>query len=172
MKKFVIGSFAVIGGLIAIVIAALFTGFKVQKDEEGFSKVDLFWGAIKVDEKTQRVRIFGDFVDVDGMNKKVKVADIVDVDGEKEFVNIDNGTILVDGKLNVVKIKKDLVSKVEEDKIFIRNDFNSAKLGVIVALGKESEGIFIRGKKTGEDEKYIHVQSDDQNIKIDVKVEM
>jgi len=172
MKKLIIAGFAFVGIILFTIIAALFTGFSVQKDSEGYSKVSLFWGAIKVDERDKRVRIFGDFVDVDGLNNKVKVSDIVDVDGGAQIVNIDNGTIIVDGKENLVKIKKELVSKVEENKIFIRNHFNSSKLGALVALGKDQDEIYMEGNKIGEDETYIHVQTKDKEITVDIKVEM
>ncbi len=169
------GSFLSTVGIIALVVIVLlgvvtYTSFSYDKDENGKTNLSLFWGAIKINEKDQKVNILGDLVAVDGKNNSVKVGDIVKVDGDSEMVNVDNGKILVDGKANLIKVKKDLVLEVNEDHVVIENNFDSKIISLVSALKKkEDKKLKVEGKKVGEDEVYIHLESKD-GTKVEVNI--
>ncbi|WP_412470296.1 MULTISPECIES: hypothetical protein [unclassified Halobacteriovorax] len=165
-------------GIIAIICLvvlgiAVFSSFKYSKDDDGKVTLSFFWGAIKVNEKEQKVNILGDFIAVDGKDEKVKVAGIVDVDGKDELVNIDNGKILVDGKESVIKVEKSLVVEVKEDHVIIQNNFNSDILKVITSLKKKDDkNLKVEGRVVGEDDRYLILEPKDASkININVKFE-
>lgn len=58
---------------------------------------------IHVDEKNERVKLFGGVIDIDGKAEKVKVGDLIDIDGKKETVRVGN-TVHLDGKKDQVVI--------------------------------------------------------------------
>lgn len=55
MKKFTIASFLLIGLLMVVIIASLFTGFEIKNDKKGESEVSLFWGLVNLNEKDHTV---------------------------------------------------------------------------------------------------------------------
>lgn len=165
-------------GIIAIICLvvlgiAVFSSFKYSKDEEGKVTLSLFWGAIKVNEKEQKVNILGDFIAVDGQDEKVKVGGLVDVDGKTEIVNVDNGKVIVDGKEKIIKVKKDLVVEVKEDHVIINNSFDSNILKVVTSLKKKDDKNFkIEGRVVGEDDIYLILEPrDSSKMNINVKFE-
>ncbi|WP_372655259.1 hypothetical protein [Halobacteriovorax sp.] len=163
----------VIIGLVVFCLI-IFSSFSISKDAKGNKDISLFWGAIKVNERERKVNIFGDFVSVDGKSKSVKVADIVDVDGHSEIVNVDNGKIIIDGKDNLIKVHKDLVVEVNDDHIIIKNDFNSKLLSLVTSLKQaDDERLKLEGRKVGEDDIYILLEAKDgKKININVEVDI
>lgn len=142
---------AIIAAILLLVAIILFS-IKFSKDENGKKVISLFWGAIKINDNN------------------VKVGGLVDVNGDKELVNIDNGKILVDGKTNLIKVQKDLVVQTSEDYILINNNFNSKLLSVVLLFKRDGdENIKVEGRKVDEDDIYVHLQA---KSKIDVKVQV
>ncbi len=144
-------------GLIAIaflilLVAIVLLSIKFSKDENGKKTISLFWGAIKISDNN------------------VKVGSLVDVNGDEELVNVDNGKIIVDGKSNLIKVQKDLVVQTAEDYILINSNFNSKLLSAVLLFKRDGDNnIKVEGRKVEEDELYIHLQS---KSKIDVKVQV
>lgn len=173
MLKLIGAVIAGMGILVIAVIAIFINGFKIQKDNEGKSNVSLFWGAIKVDEKNQKVNILGDLVAVDGKEQIVKVGNQVHIDGKQELVNVANGDILVLGKEKLVKVKKNIVSKVDSENVYIdASKFDSKLVRNILKINVNKDDVKIEGKVIDEDETYLHVEvKDKEDIKIEVKFE-
>jgi hypothetical protein len=155
--------------LIMLVIV-VFTSFKTTIDPNGNKVLSLFWSAIRINDTEKKVNIMGNFVAVDGKNDTVSVSNIVNVDGKDETVNISNGNILVDGKTNLIKVKKEVVKEVKEDEIILENIFDSKALSAIISLKKTLEdNLKIEGKIVGEDEVYLHIKCKDKNGEMNVK---
>lgn len=158
--------------LVVAIVGVFISGFRINKDTDGLANISLFWGAIKVDEKNQKVNIFGDLVAVDGKNETVNVAGTVDVDGKSEVVNVANGDVVVDGKAGLVKVKKSILASINQDYVTVeKNKINSKLISSVLKLKSDGENLKIEGKKVGEDDVYIHLESSEKTkIKVDVKI--
>lgn len=161
-----------IGLVFILLIVILLTSIRIRKGSDGKKVISVLWGAVKIDEGTKKVNVFGDFISVDGKKNSVKVAGIVDVDGDADMVNVDGGKILVDGKENLVKVDKSLVLEVKEDHVLLKNEFDSKLISTILHLKEKSDKeLKVEGQKVGEDERYIHLKvKGDTNINVEVNI--
>lgn len=171
MTKLIIGGFSVVLILMVVVLVALFTGINVKNDEEGHADVSIFWGLIKVNEKTKQVSVMGDLVKVDGLNQKVSVAGRVNVDGVKQTVDINQGDIIVDGIKGLTKVRRGIVVEIKEDKVLLDPHFQEELLKSPLNLKISADkNIELKGKVIGTDEVYLHLQTEKSNL--EVKVEL
>lgn len=160
MSKFIIGGFAVVLILMVTVLVALFTSVKIKNDEDGMSDISLLWGLIKVNERTKNVSVLGDFIKVDGLNERVKIGKIVEVDGKANSVVINQGDILLNGNDGILKIKKTIVVSFSEDTVFLDPNYQEELLKSTFKFkfDLETNSLEIKGKVIGEDEFYLHVE--------------
>ena len=164
-------------GLIVVVLFVLFVFAiiaivsSVKFGSKNGSDLSLLWGAIEI--KGKNIKILGDKIVVDGESKTVKVGGIVDVDGKTNVVNVSNGDILVDGKDGLIRVKKDIVVEINEDKIFVDSTKLNTKIVSKFAKfkkGSDPKRLKIEGRYNGEDDLYIFLKSDNAKGDIDIQV--
>lgn len=161
MRKFIIGGFVVVFLIMVTVLVALFTSVKIKKDEDGMADISILWGLIKVNERTKKVSVFGDFINVDGINEKVKVGKIVEVDGKENMVAINKTDIIVSGKDGIVKVKKAIVVDIKDNSVFLDPNYQAQllKSAFNISLNLENKFLEIKGQVVGEDEFYLHIET-------------
>lgn len=171
MTKFIVGGFIAVLVLIVAVLVVLFTGVKVTKDSEGFNDISILWGLVKVNEKTKKVSVMGDFVNVDGINEKVNVAGVVKVDGKANIVDINNGDIIVEGDKGLMKVKRNLVVEIKEDRVLLDPNYkeNLLKSALKITITNDKD-IELKGRVIGTDDVYLHLEVEKSDVKVKVEL--